>query len=102
MSIDSNKFSKEAKMALKIGSDISSSGLVWRKQPDGTGIWRFDFTLNGNRCRGTIGPEGSGVNLSAAKRIFENARKQAFLINLNRNKTLVMAIKHLKKSYVQI
>jgi len=79
MSIDSNRFSKEAKAALKVGSDVSSGGLVWRKQPDGTGIWRYDFTLNGNRCRGTIGPESSGINLSAAKRIFENARKQAFL-----------------------
>jgi len=60
MSIDSNKFSKEAKTALKIGSDISSGGLVWRKQPDRTGIWRYDFTLNGNRYRGTIGLESGG------------------------------------------
>ncbi|MGH8283165.1 MAG: hypothetical protein ACRESE_04895, partial [Gammaproteobacteria bacterium] len=79
MSIDASKFSKETKAGLKVGSDISSDGLIWRKQSDGTGIWRYDFSLHGYRHRGTIGPESSGINFTTAKRVCEERRKQAFI-----------------------
>ncbi|MGB7757633.1 MAG: tyrosine-type recombinase/integrase [Salinisphaera sp.] len=62
-----NRFSKAAKMAAKPGQDILDNGVVWRKRSDGSGSWRYDIKVNGQRHKGTIGAEKDGVTLSQAR-----------------------------------
>lgn len=52
---------------LVIGQELTDNGLVWRKLNDGTGSWRYDFTQNGIRRKGTIGLERDGVALGLPK-----------------------------------
>jgi hypothetical protein len=64
-------FSDENKSELSVGSELNDAGLIWRKLGDGTGVWRCDFKINGNRKKATIGKERDHVTLSQARKEFE-------------------------------
>jgi len=62
-----NTFNSKSKTQLQIGSEIAHQGLIWRKLSNGTGVWKYDFRINGRRFKGSIGKEQNGITLSAAK-----------------------------------
>mgnify|MGYP001295360789 CR=1 FL=1 len=72
-----NAFSTKAKKELEVGKEISQGGLVYRKLADGTGTWRYDFMEAGERHKGVIGAERSGVTLSEARRHLGALRAKA-------------------------
>lgn len=72
-----NAFSTKAKKELEVGKEISQGGLVYRKLADGTGTWRYDFMEAGERYKGVIGAEKSGVTLSQAREFLHALRAKA-------------------------
>lgn len=73
----SNISGKTAKADLKVGKELTDGQIIWRKLADGTGSWRYDLQLNGNRYKGTLGKEKDGMTLSQARRENEKVRGKA-------------------------
>lgn len=84
MALIAQQFSKQVKDNVSIGRDLSSEGLIWRKLADGTGTWRYDFTIDGTRYKGTIGPEKHGITFSIARAELEKIRLNAQLGKLEK------------------
>jgi integrase len=78
-----NAFSTKAKKELEVGKEISQGGLVYRKLADGTGTWRYDFMEAGERHKGVIGAERSGVTLSRAREVLRVMRANAVQDRIN-------------------
>lgn len=74
-----NTFNLKAKSQLAIGKELNEHGLVWRKLSDGTGVWRYDFRINGKRFKGTLGKEQYGMTLSAARKQLAEEKARATL-----------------------
>ena len=70
----SQVFSNATKSALTANQEINDGGLIWRKLSDASGVWRYDFSTNGKRCKGVISKERDGVTLSAAREKLRNIR----------------------------
>jgi len=79
MTINAHQFSKQTKDSIQVGEEISSEGLIWRKLGDGTGTWRYDFTVNGCRYKATVGPEKHGITFSHAHNHLKEIRLKAQL-----------------------
>jgi len=73
------RFTNQEKNALRTGQEITDGEIVWRKLSDGSGVWRYDFTVNGHRYKGTLGREKHGVTLSQARSEYQRIYAQATL-----------------------
>ncbi len=86
MTTNAHQFSKQTKDSIQVGEEISSEGLIWRKLGDGTGTWRYDFTVNGRRYKATIGRESHGLTFSHALSHLKEIRLKAQLGKLEGKK----------------
>ena len=78
-------FSKDSKNATAVKKELTDGEVIWRKRADGSGTWRYDFRLAGNRYKGILGHEKDGMTLSQARREYEQIRSKAILDSSTRN-----------------
>lgn len=79
-------FSKDSKSATAVKKELTDGEVIWRKRADGSGTWRYDFRLAGQRYKGILGHENDGMTLSHARREFQQIRSKAIIDSSSQNR----------------